>query len=93
MVSLAQFGEMGHVGAPRHILVRHGFHDFSIEHPYFDPERHGGPVVPWHTTARSTIPLRTDTAMNVLFCTCVFHRDAFLSVLWPRARFQENKLV
>ena len=38
MVSRAQYGEIGHVGAPRDTPVQHGFHDLGSERPKFEPE-------------------------------------------------------
>ena len=45
MVSRAQYGEMGHAGAPRGTDVQHGFDDLGFEHPYFEPEWCCGQVV------------------------------------------------
>ena len=47
MVSRAQYGEMGHGGAPRDTPVQHGPHYLSFEHPDFEPDLCGGLVVQW----------------------------------------------
>ena len=41
----------------------------------------------------STIPLRTGTAMSVLFCTCLFSSIETLTCFVPRARNQGNRLM
>ena len=46
VVTRAQYGEMGHGGAPRETPLQHGFHDLGFEHPYFESERCRGLVVP-----------------------------------------------
>ena len=77
VVSRAQYGEMGHRGAPRHTPVEYGFHNFGFQHPYFEPERCGGLVVQWQAipskikVRQKYAPIHFDSKLSIFAHGCL----------------------